>query len=255
MLDALFFGAHPDDVELSSGGLAALLAGHGHAVGIVDLTRGERGTRGDVEEHAAEAAAAARELGVAWRRNLGLPDLGLDRHDRGQQAAVVACLREHRPRLVVAPDPDDAHPDHVEGSRLVERTCYLAGLARFDAGPRSGGDAAGGPPVVDPGRHRPERLLFALYRSAARPHLVVDVSAAWERRMQAVRAHQSQLDPARGPATYLTEPGFLDEIEARARSLGALIGVRYAEGYRVRGPVPVTDARALLPAGLEGGVR
>ena len=255
MLDALFFGAHPDDVELSSGGLAALLAGHGHAVGIVDLTRGERGTRGDVEERAAEAAAAARELGVAWRRNLGLPDLGLDRHDRGQQAAVVACLREHRPRLVVAPDPDDAHPDHVEGSRLVERTCYLAGLARFDAGPRSGGDAAGGPPVVDPGRHRPERLLFALYRSAARPHLVVDVSAAWERRMQAVRAHQSQLDPARGPATYLTEPGFLDEIEARARSLGALIGVRYAEGYRVRGPVPVTDARALLPAGLEGGVR
>jgi len=255
VLDALFFGAHPDDVELSSGGLAALLAGHGHAVGIVDLTRGERGTRGDVEERAAEAAAAARELGVAWRRNLGLPDLGLDRHDRGQQAAVVACLREHRPRLVVAPDPDDAHPDHVEGSRLVERTCYLAGLARFDAGPRSGGDAAGGPPVVDPGRHRPERLLFALYRSAARPHLVVDVSAAWERRMQAVRAHQSQLDPARGPATYLTEPGFLDEIEARARSLGALIGVRYAEGYRVRGPVPVTDARALLPAGLEGGVR
>ena len=244
MLDALFFGAHPDDVELRSGGLAALLAVHGHAVGIADLTRGEKGTRGDVEERAAEAAAAARELGVAWRGNLGLPDLGLDRHDRGQQAAVVACLREHRPRLVVAPDPEDAHPDHVEASRLVERACYLAGLARF------GGGAAGGPE-----RHRPERLLFALYRSAARPHLVVDVSAVWERRMRAVRVHQSQLDPARGPATYLTEPGFLEEIEARGRSLGALIGARYGEGYRVRGPVPVTDARALLPAGLEGGAR
>ena len=255
MLDALFFGAHPDDVELSSGGLAALLAAHGHAVGIADLTRGEKGTRGDVEERATEAAAAARELGVAWRGNLGLPDLGLDRHDHGQQAAVVACLREHRPPLVVAPDPDDAHPDHVEASSLVERACYLAGLARFDAEPRLTGDAAGGPPAVGLARHRPERLLFALYRSAARPHLVVDVSAAWERRMRAVRAHQSQLDPARGPATYLTEPGFLEEIEARGRSLGALIGARYGEGYRVRGPVPVTDARALLPAGLEGGVR
>jgi bacillithiol biosynthesis deacetylase BshB1 len=253
MLDALFFGAHPDDVELSSGGLAALLAAHGHAVGIADLTHGEKGTRGDVEERAAEAVAAARELGVAWRGNLGLPDLGLTRHDQRQQAAVVACLREHRPRLVVAPDPDDVHPDHVEASRLVERACYLAGLARFDAGGGSAGGASGGPSARGLARHRPERLLFALYRSAASPDLVVDVSAAWERRMQAVRAHRSQLDLAHGPTTYLTEPGFLDEIEARGRSLGALIGARYGEGYRLRGPVPVTDARALLPAGLEGG--
>jgi bacillithiol biosynthesis deacetylase BshB1 len=255
MLDALFFGAHPDDVELSSGGLAALLAAHGHAVGIADLTRGEMGTRGDVGERAAEAAAAARELGVAWRGSLDLPDLGLDRHARAQQTAVVACLRAHRPQLVVAPDPDDAHPDHVEASRLVARACYLAGLARFDADPRPAGDASGPHPAGSAERHRPGRLLFALYRSAARPHLVVDVSAAWERRMRAVRVHQSQLDPARGPATYLTEPGFLEEIEARARSLGALIGVRYGEGYRVRGPVPVTDARALLPAELQGGGR
>ena len=255
MLDALFFGAHPDDVELSSGGLAALLAAHGHGVGIADLTRGEKGTRGDVEERSAEAAEAARELGVAWRGNLGLPDLGLDRHDHGQQAAVVACLREHRPRLVVAPDPDDAHPDHVEASRLVERACYLAGLARFAASPGPAGDAPGGSSAGGPPRHRPERLLFALYRGAARPHLVVDVSAAWERRMRAVRVHRSQLDPARGPATYLTEPGFLEEIEARARSLGALIGARYGEGYRVRGPVPVTDARTLLSSGLKGGVQ
>jgi N-acetylglucosamine malate deacetylase 1 len=245
MLDALFFGAHPDDVELSAGGLAALLASYGHAVGIADLTRGEMGTRGDVEERAAEAAAAARELGVAWRGSLGLPDLGLDRHDRAQQRAVVACLREHRPRLVVAPDPEDAHPDHVEASRLVERACYLAGLASFGAEP------GGAPPV----RHRPERLLFAIYRGAVRPHLVVDVSAAWERRMRAVRAHGSQLDPVRGAATYLTEPGFLEGIEARGRSLGALIGARHGEGYRVRGPLAVTDARALLPAGPEGGAR
>lgn len=236
MLDALFFGAHPDDVELSCGGLAALLAAHGHRVGIADLTRGEAGTRGDPAERAAEAAAAAAALGVAWRGSLGLPDLGLDRRDRAQQAAVVACLREHRPGLVVAPDADDAHPDHVEASHLVARGCYLAGLARFPGGP-------GAEAVV---RHRPDRLLFALYRSGARPHLVVDVSEAWERRMAAVRAHASQLDPARGPATYLTAPGFLEEVEARARTLGALVGARHGEGFRLRGPVPVSDARALL---------
>src|SRR5213078_4878308 len=104
-------------------------------------------------------------------------------------------------------------------------------LARFDA----------------PGeRHRPERLLFALYRTVRAPHLVVDVSGVWERRVQAVQAHASQLDPARGSATYLTDPEFEAEVDARARAFGAAIGVRHGEGYRVRGPVALTDARALL---------
>ena len=229
--DVVCFGAHPDDVELTSGGLAALLASHGHAVGIVDLTRGEAASRGTVEERAREAAAAASALGVARRVSLGLPDLGVRRGDPDQVLAVVAALREHRPRLVVAPDADDAHPDHVEGSHLIARACYVAGLAKYPA----------------PGeRHRPARLLFALYRGAARPHLVVDVSATWERRMQALRAHASQLEPAPGPATYLTHPEFLAEVEARARHFGALIGARYGEGYRTRGPLAVSDARVLL---------
>lgn len=233
-LDALFFGAHPDDVELTSGGLAALLASHGHRVGIVDLTGGEKASRGTPEERAREAAAAGAALGVALRVSAGLPDLGLHRHDPRQLRAVVALLRAHAPRLVVAPDAGDAHPDHTEAAHLVSRACYLAGLARFDA----------------PGeRHRPDRLLFALYREGVRPHLVVDVSATWERRMAALRAHASQLDPARGPATYLTRPDFLDEVEARARSFGALIGATHGEGFRSRGPLAVTDARVLLGAG------
>ena len=235
-LDAIFFGAHPDDVELTSGGLAALLASHGHAVGIVDLTRGEAGSRGTPEGRAREAEAAARALGVESRRSLGLPDLGLDRSDRAQLAAVVACLREERPRLVVAPDDRDDHPDHVEASSLVRRACYLAGLARAEGGT---------------GRHRPERLLFALYRTLRRPHLVVDVTPVWERRVAAVRAHASQLGAGPGPDTYLTAPGFLDEIEARARVLGAAIGARYGEGYRAAGPLAVSDARALLPGAHE----
>jgi bacillithiol biosynthesis deacetylase BshB1 len=230
-LDALFFGAHPDDVELTSGGLAALLAAHGHRVGIVDLTRGEAASRGDVETRARESAEAARRLGVHSRASLGLPDTGLDRHDRAQMKAVVATLRAHAPRLVVAPDRGDAHPDHIEAHHLVTRACYLAGLARYDA----------------PGeRTRPDRLLYALYRGTSRAHVVVDIGAVWEKRMAALRAHESQLDPATGPATYLTAPGFLAEVEARARVWGAAIGAAWGEGYRTRGPLALADARALL---------
>ncbi|HEY6194927.1 MAG TPA: bacillithiol biosynthesis deacetylase BshB1 [Candidatus Eisenbacteria bacterium] len=232
-LDALCFGAHPDDVELTSGGLAARLAAHGHRVGIVDLTRGELASRGDKATRAREAQAAAEALGVATRVTLGLPDGGLDRRDPAQLEALVECLRTHRPGLVVAPDRHDEHPDHVEASYLVARACYLSGLARYPAGGE---------------RFRPERLLFALYRSASPPHLVVDVSTVWERRMAALRAHASQLDPAAGPGTYLTAPGFEATVEARARAWGALAGVDYAEGYRVRGPLAVLDARALLAA-------
>lgn len=230
-MDALFFGAHPDDVELASGGLAALLASHGHQVAVVDLTRGEASSRGATPEREREAEAAARALGVGRRIQLGLPDLGLDAGNREQQRAVVACLREHRPRLVVAPDRHDDHPDHVEGSALVRRACYLAGLARFDAAGE---------------RFRPGRVLFALYRSSRPPHLVVDVTPVWERRVAAVREHKSQLAGAPGPSTYLTHPDFLAEVEARARVFGATIGARYGEGYRSSGPVAVGDARALL---------
>ncbi|MEO5988782.1 MAG: bacillithiol biosynthesis deacetylase BshB1 [Candidatus Eisenbacteria bacterium] len=230
-MDALFFGAHPDDVELTCGGLAALLAANGHAVAVVDLTRGEMATRGDIEVRASEAADAAKALGLAARTNLALPDAGLDRHDRAQLAAVVACLREHRPRLVVAPSRRDAHPDHIEASHLVTRACYLAGLAKY--------------PVAGE-RFRPQQLLYALYRSGETPQLVVDVGAVWEQRMAALAAHRSQLDPDAGLSTYLTAPGFIEEVEARGRHYGALAGVRYGEGYRLRGPVVLRDARVLL---------
>lgn len=231
MSEALFFGAHPDDIELTSGGLAALLALHGHAVTLVDLTQGELGTRGDVATRAAEAQAAARALGVRSRECLALPDGGLDARARSQLVAVVECLRRHRPTLVVAPHPEDAHPDHIEASHLVTRACYLAGLAKY---PASGE------------RHRPARVLYALYRSETRAQFVVDVTRVWESRMAALRAHASQLEASAGASTYLTAPGFLAEVEARARVLGAQAGGTFGEGYRTRGPLVLGDARALL---------
>jgi len=229
-LDAVFFGAHPDDVELTSGGLAALLASHGHRVGIVDLTRGEAGTRGTPEERMREAEAARVALGVALRTNLELPDTGIRGADREQLRAVVRCLCEHRPSLVVAPDRHDDHPDHIEASQLVSRACHLAGLSRANGGGES---------------FRPDLLLFALYRRLALPHLVVDITPVWEQRLAALRAHVSQIE-GEGPSTYLTEPGFLGEVESRARVFGASIGARFGEGYRARGPIAIRDARALL---------
>jgi bacillithiol biosynthesis deacetylase BshB1 len=231
--DALFVGAHPDDIELTCAGLAAALVRSGRRVVLCDLTRGETASRGSVEQRAAEAAEAASLLGVERRENLGLPDTGLNRHDRTQLAALVALVRRWRPSLVVAPDPRDEHPDHVEAARLVARAAYLAGLARYPA----------------PGEaFRPDWVLRAVYRHSLAPDLVVDVSAVFEQRMRALRAHRSQLglDGAPGPDTYLTAPGFLEEVEARARALGARIGVRYGEGYRVSGPVPVWQVDALL---------
>ena len=232
-LDALFFGAHPDDIELTSGGLAALLASHGHRVGLLDLTGGEAGSRGTPEIRAREAQAAAKILGVETRGCLGLPDTGLRSHDPGQLSKVVACLREHRPALVVGPDRHDPHPDHVEASRLVARACLLAGLVRVD-------------PPAEP--HSIGQLLFATYRTLSpAPTLVVDITPVWERRLEALHAHASQVGSGPGRETYLTSPDFLAEVEARARVLGASIGARYGEGFRHRGPLAIRDARALLP--------
>ena len=235
---AVFFGPHPDDIELSSGGLAALLASQGHAVHLVDLTRGEAASRGTLEQRAAEATEATRSLGVTSRENLGLPDLGLDRANRAHLIAIVTCLRRHRPDLVVAPHRPDPHPDHVEASHLIERACYVSGLARF---PASGE------------RHRPRLLLFALYRSLAAPHLVVDVSSVWERKNAAIRAHQSQIDPEAGPPTYLTHVDFLPEVEARARTWGASIGARHGEGYRVHRALGIADVGLLLHGAASSG--
>ena len=232
-IQILAIGAHPDDVEISCGGTLALAVRQGVTVGILDLTQGELSTNGTVEERAAEAREAARILGVAARRNAGLPDGGIDPLDPEQTRRVVRVLRELRPGILLTHAPVDRHPDHVETSRLVDRAWYLAGLRQFDPGQ--------GEP------HRPEGRYHFASRIGFHPTFVVDVTPAWEETRRAILAHRTQVTrvEANRP-TPLNDPGFLARIEARARHFGSQIGVLYGEPFRATEPLGFRTLDALL---------
>jgi bacillithiol biosynthesis deacetylase BshB1 len=198
----------------------------------LDLTRGERATRGDAETRAREAQAAAKVLGLAERLNAGLPDTGVNHLDAAQVAAVVDVLRRVRPRWVLAPHPEDAHPDHREGGRLLERALFFAHV---------GGYAAPGE------RHTAHGLLFDWPESGSRADafgarfassgLVVDVSGHFETKRRALECYASQFTSGGGDATRLTRPTFLAGVEARARRWGELVGVDHGEALVFAGAV------------------
>lgn len=231
-LHVVAFAPHPDDAELLCGGTLAKAADAGHRAGIVDLTRGEMGTRGSAETRAAEAAAAADILGLAHRENLGLPDAGL--HDTDEQRRiVVAALRRLRPRVVILPYWHGRHPDHGAASTLVRNACFLAGLRKY-------GD--GGEPV------KPEKLLFA---SAFRDHdstptFVVDVTPTFARKMDAIRCYKSQFDGRdEGGEVFPTGRDFHASVEGRFAHYGSLIQTRYGEPFVTIEPLAVSDVTSL----------
>lgn len=227
MVDVLVFGPHPDDIEILAGGLVLLSRARGHTVGGIDMTAGEAGTRGTPETRRAEAVRGAELLGLEFRECLGLPD-GAIRDDVASRDAVIDAIRRHRPRLVVAPLYRDDHPDHARTGLLVKEARYLAGCAHI--GP-------GGEPW------RPGRVLFYPSRESEMPSIVVDISAVFEAKMEAVRAHASQLhaEHTDEPLTPISSPTFLAEIEAMNRVHGSMIGVEFGEGYVLEGPVAVDD--------------
>jgi bacillithiol biosynthesis deacetylase BshB1 len=222
-VDLLVFGPHPDDIELGLGGSIARHVALGHSVGLCDLTAGEMGSNGTVEERLAEAQAAATVLGAVWRENLRLPDRDLS-GDAGQLRIVAEFIRKARPTAIALPYWADRHPDHVAASKLLTEAIFNSGLRRYDA--------AGDP-------WRPEWACYYFINDSATPSFVVDVSEQYATKQQALACYRSQFQPSGAGAvpTRLTAPSFRQLIESRDAQFGALAGVAYAEGVVVKEPV------------------
>jgi N-acetylglucosamine malate deacetylase 1 len=222
-VDLLAFGPHPDDIEIGMGASVAHHVAIGLRVGLCDLTRGEMGSNGTPEIRVAESEAAARELGAAWRVNLGLPDRQL-REAPEQVRPIVELIRACRPSVVALPHWADRHPDHTAASGLVAAAAFSSGLRRYEA---------------DGEPWRPDWLVYYFINNAVEPSFVLDVSDHYESKRRALACHRSQFTPvdAGATATRLTSPLFAQLVESRDAQFGALAGVRWAEGFVVREPV------------------
>ncbi|PSR53009.1 bacillithiol biosynthesis deacetylase BshB1 [Adhaeribacter arboris] len=221
-LDILAFSSHPDDIELSCAGTLIAHVQAGKKVGIVDLTKGELGTRGTPEIREAEATAATSLMGLHARENLGFAD-GFFRNDREHQLEVVKMIRRYQPEIVIANAITDRHPDHGRGSILVSESCFLAGLKQIQTEGNNTTQMAWRPKAVY--HYIQDRLLV--------PDFVVDITPYWDLKLQAIKAFKSQFyDPnSVEPNTYISNPDFLNFIEARSRDMGHLIGTTFGEGF------------------------
>jgi len=256
-LDVLAIGAHPDDVELACGGTVARLAREGRRVGILHLTRGERGTRGTAEERLAEAERAAAELGASDLAFLDCGDGGL-RTGPAEEDALIEVLRAWRPEVVLGPPPADRHPDHARGHRLVEAACFYAGLARR-------GDLGDG----NRGPHRPAAFFSYMQHDSFEASFVVDVTEFWEAKLRALAAYRTQLyplapldraagddeedddeDETAAPVTKVSTREFALAVEGRARHFGGLIGAELGEPFWSSRPLAVADLFGVLPRGV-----
>lgn len=231
LVEILAIGAHPDDVELGCGGLLLAMRARGHRFAILDLTAGEKGSRGTADERAKEAQAAAAVLGATARECLRLPDTRLEPTPTAVQAAVEA-VRKWRPQLVVSMSPFDRHPDHAAAARIVERACFLAALENFDA--------PGAP-------HRTRRVVRYSRHPWFQPSFVVDITDHVEKKLEAIRCYRSQFTRAtEGPKTPISAPDFEADLLALWRFHGQGVGALYAEPFAMDGVPMVPDPVAAL---------
>jgi bacillithiol biosynthesis deacetylase BshB1 len=231
-VDLLAIAAHRDDVELTCGGTLAKAARAGHAVGVLDLTAGEMGTRGSADVRQREAERAAEVLGVTRRLNAGLPDAHLT-NDDPSRVAVVRLLRRLRPRVVILPFPVGRHPDHRIAAELGRDACYLAGLAKYHP--------------------EPHMVLYALaYREdPVKPTFVVDISGTFETKMQAIRCYASQFEGTRAAGEiFPTGEHLYDLIRVQSAHYGSLIRRPYGEPFFTLETVEVDDVLTLGTASL-----
>ena len=232
-LYALAFGAHPDDVEMSAGGTLSMLNRNGKPYGIVDLTRGEMGTRGNAAIRANEAKDAAKILGADIRINLGIPDAGIDL-SRKNLLKVVSTIREFQPEIVFAPYKDERHPDHAHVHQLVSEAVFYSGLMKLKTG------------KLKP--HRPKRAFYYMQHRQFIPTLYVDISNDFDTKLAAIKAHKSQFfnPSSKDPETVLSTPEFLEYLEGRMKYHGRMAGVRYAEPFWTTEAVTIHNFDAII---------
>lgn len=225
-LDILAFGAHPDDVELGCGATLAKEISKGKKVGILDLTRGELGTRGTAEMRDQEAENAAKILGVTVRTNMEFTD-GFIVNDKWHQIELIKMIRLYRPEIVICNAIEDRHIDHAKASKLVSDACFLSGLIKIDTKHEDQDDWQDA--------WRPKAVYHYIQWKDIEPNFVVDVTGFMEKKLNAVMAYRSQFyDPkSHEPETPISSKNFTDSIEYRARNLGRIIGTEYGEGFTV----------------------
>ena len=232
-VDILAFGAHPDDIELGCGGSIAKAVADGKNVGLIDLTRGELGTRGSASIRDKEAALAAELLGVKFRKNLGFRD-GFFVNNEPHQLEIIKLIREHQPELVLCNAIDDRHIDHAKGSQLVSDACFLSGLAKIETN-NSAGEAQTA--------WRPARVYHYIQWKEITPEIVFDISGFLDKKIEAINAYASQFydEKSDEPATPISSKNFLDSVRYRAQNLGRLADVDAAEGFTVERTPLITN--------------
>jgi len=239
-LDLLAIGVHPDDVELGCSGTIINEIKRGKKVGIVDLTQGELGTRGTIEDRFKEAANSAKILGVQVRENLKMRD-GFFRNDEEHQMRLIRVIRKYKPEIVIGNILHDRHPDHGRAGKMIAIACFLSGLVKIETRDDDGGLQ---------NRWRPSYILQFLQDRYQEPDLIIDITDVFDQRMQAIKAYSSQFydpkDKNDTPQTYISSPEFLDSVIARARNLGKQIGVKYAEGFLSEKKIGIRSLDALL---------
>ena len=220
-LDVLFFGSHPDDIELACGGTVAKLVNSGRKVGIIDLTEAELSSRGNPELRQKETDDASKILGISVRENLKLKD-GNILNNEDSRDKVISVIRKHTPKIVFAPYPLDRHPDHINASNLIREASFYSGLKKIDNGQP---------------HHRPEKVLYYQQAYEIPAIMIMDISDTFEKKIEAIRAYGSQFynpdyqGSDSEPATLISSELFLKEIEARARHYGFKIGREFGEPF------------------------
>jgi N-acetylglucosamine malate deacetylase 1 len=224
-LDLLAFGVHPDDIELSCSGTLLIEKNNGKKVGIVDLTRGELGTRGTPEVRREEAENSAVILGVDFRENLEMAD-GFFKNDEENQRKIIKVLRKYRPEIILCNAPDDRHPDHGRSAQLVIDAAFLSGLIKIETNDENNRKQEA---------WRPKYVFNYIQDLYFKPDFVIDISSVFDKKIESIEAFSTQFYHPNSsdaePQTYISSPEFLESIINRAKMYGKMIGVKYAEGF------------------------